>query len=237
MHRQLLQQDLSVIAAFKPFSPQLLSALRDNAQVYCLKPQEILLYQGDVIHSFYAVLEGGVRLVEQDEKGTSVTLKIYGPGDIFGLLAVSGHYTHPAQIEAIHHSMVIAINGQSTRQLVLEYPELGLAIIDLLTGHVHHAHQRIRYMTAERVDRRLARTLLHYSDKFGKQQCGKISIDVPLSQRDLAEFAGTTVETINRTLTQWSKQGIVASAHKHIDILDREALVAIAEDRQSVTLN
>lgn len=233
MQRQLLQQDLGSLPVFQTFSVQLLEALRLNAQVYHLKPQETLLFQGDQIRSFYVILKGGIRLVEYGDSGPSVTLKIYGPGDIFGLLAISGSYPHPTQIEAIHDSTVLAFDGNTTRNLILEYPELGLAIIDMLNQHVHHAHRRIRHMAAERVDRRLARTLLHFCDKFGKENCsGSISIDVPLSQRDLAEFTATTVETINRTLTQWSKQGFIACSHKHIDVLNREALTTITQGNE-----
>ncbi|NWG18594.1 MAG: Crp/Fnr family transcriptional regulator [Chloroflexi bacterium] len=207
-----------------------LDALSEIARTIYLGPQDILLGQCETIHAFYVIVEGGVRLVEYTPDGQSVALKIYGPGDLFGLLAVSGSYPHPAQIEAIHDSVLVAFDGQDARRLMSAYPEVALMVIDLLTEHVHHAHQRIRHMAAEKVDRRLARTLLHLCDKFGRADGRKISIDAPLSQRDLAEFTGTTVETINRTLTAWEKQGVVSCSHRHIDVLDRAALNGIAEN-------
>jgi CRP-like cAMP-binding protein len=214
-------------------SADALDALGAVARTVYLNPQDILLGQCETIRAFYVIVEGGVRLVEYTPDGQSVALKIYGPGDVFGLLAVSGSYPHPTQIESIHDSVLVAFDGQDARRLMSTYPEVALLVIDLLTEHVHHAHQRIRQMAAEKVDRRLARTLLHLCDKFGRDDGQIISIDAPLSQRDLAEFTGTTVETINRTLTAWEKRGVVRCSHRHIDVLDRAALVGIAENALS----
>jgi CRP/FNR family transcriptional regulator, nitrogen oxide reductase regulator len=222
---------LHSIPAFQHLSEDILNAMASIACVYSLKPGEVLLYQGDEIHSFYVVQCGGVRLVDYTADGQSVSLKIYGPGDVFGLLAISGSYPHPTQIEAVHQSLIIGIDGHDVRQMMMAHPLLALTAIDLLTKHVHEAHRRIRHMAVEKVDRRLARALLQFSDKFGFDDGGCINIDLPITQRDLAEFTGTTVETINRTLTAWCKQGIVACSHKHIDILDRDALANIAENR------
>ena len=229
MIRQLAEPDLSLVPALQALPPEALGRLAALGRLYYLEPGEVLLHQGDLIHSFYIVLNGGVRLVEYTGGGQSVSLKIYGPGDLFGLLAISGSYPHPTQIEAIHYSEIAAIPGAETRRLMRECPDLALVVLDLLTAHVHHAHHRIREMATERVDRRLARTLLHLSAKFGVESDGVLSIDVPLTQRDLAEFAGTTVETINRALKLWSRRGIVRCGHKHLDVLDRPALAAIAE--------
>jgi len=231
MIRQNHTADLQTVPALQHLELSVLEALSRIARVYQLKPQDVILHQGDIMHSFYIVQKAGVRLVEYTSDGQGVALKIYGPGDLFGLLAISGGYPHPAQIEAIQDSVVFAVDGQDTRRLIQSCPDVGLLIIDLLTAHVHEAHNRLRHMAVERVDRRLARALLHLNKKFGRVVDDRISLDVPVTQRDLAEFTGTTVETINRTLTQWSKQGLVACSHKHIDILDYDGLTSIAENQ------
>jgi CRP/FNR family transcriptional regulator len=222
--------NLYQINALAHLDAPVLQALTAISRVYYLKPGEVLLRQCDIIRSFYIIQQGGVRLVEYLPDGQSVCLKMHGAGEILGLLAVSGGYPHSTQIEAIHDSVIIAVDGQDARQLMLEYPPFALTVIDLLTTHVHYAHERVRQMAAKRVDCRLAHALLQLCQKFGKDDGAKISIEVPLSQRDLAEFTSATVETINRTLTQWEKQGIVLNSHKHIDVLDEAALLAIAEN-------
>lgn len=228
---------LSTVPALQHLSIPTLDAMTRIARVCGFRPGEVLVYQGSPIQSFFIVLRGAVRLAEYGPGGQTVALKIYGPGDIFGLLAVSGTYPHNAQVESIQESVIASISGSDTRQLILDHPQLGLTIIDLLTNHVHHAHNRIRDMAAKRVEQRLARAILHLAAKFGRS-CGSVtSIDLILSQRDLADYISTTVETINRTLTAWERQEIVRSSHKHIDVLDQPALLLLAEETTTVPQN
>ncbi|MBE2271101.1 MAG: Crp/Fnr family transcriptional regulator [Anaerolinea sp.] len=229
MIRSAAPVQLSHVTAFQHLDGKVLHALLDVSRLHSLESGDVLLYQGDLIHSFYIVQSGGVRLANYDEDGGCITLKYYGAGDVFGLLAISGSYPHPTQIEAVQDSTIIAVDGADARQLMLAYPELALTVIDLLTAHVHEGHDRVRHMGVKRVDRRLAQTLLKLSAKFGKQHGDYVRIGIPISQRDLAEYTGTTVETINRTLTAWEKQGWLRTAHKRIDILDRHALQTLAE--------
>lgn len=222
--------DLSSVPALRHLSGCTLAAMTDTARICTFRSKEVIVYQGSPIQSFFVVLRGAVRLVEYGPTGQTVALKIYGTGDIFGLLAVSGTYPHNAQIEAIQESVIASLNGSDTRQLILDHPQLGLTVIDLLTSHVHHAHYRIRDMAAKRVEQRLARAIIHLAEKFGQSQGAILSIELPLSQRDLADYIATTVETINRTLTIWEREEIVRCSHKHIDVLDQTSLLAIAED-------
>lgn len=227
MTRNKFEIDFTNLAVLASLPSHVLEALKSIATLYALQAGEPLFQQGDFSHAFYIVQEGGVRLVEHTDNGQDVNLKVYGPGDLFGLLAISGAYPHPARIEAAIDSLIIGISGQQARQLILEHPELGVLFIDLLVDHVHHAHERIRHMAAERTEQRLARAILHFSDKFGVELDGGPS-EIALSQQDIAEFTGTTLETVNRLLRRWSKAGLIALQRRQINILDRSALQALA---------
>lgn len=229
MIRSAFSTPIPHIPAFDHLGSEVLRAILDVSRLVQLRAGEVLLYQGDYIQSFYVVKNGGLRMLHYNEDGTCVALKVYGEGDVFGLLAVSGTYPHPTQIEAIHDTALIAIDGQDVRALMLDYPKLALTVIDLLTAHVHEGHERVRHMATKRVDKRLAQSLLKLCEKFGKPVGTHLLIDVPLTQRDLAEFTGTTVETINRTLTQWEKDGWVLCSHKRLEVCDPAALQTIVE--------
>lgn len=222
--------DLSGIPALHHLDGAVLADLTAVGALHHLQAGQVLLHKGDEDHAFYIVLSGAVRLLEHTADGHTVALKIYGSGDIFGLLAVSGSYHSHTDLEVVKEARIVSVDGAAARAVMLKHPRLALTVIDLLVGHVHKAHRRIREMAAERVDRRLARNLLHLCEKFGKPETDCTAIDVPVSQRDLAEFIGATVETVNRVLKTWNKQQIVRHSHKHIDILDSDALRRIAED-------
>jgi CRP/FNR family transcriptional regulator, nitrogen oxide reductase regulator len=224
--------DLRSFAVFEPLDEVVLNALKQQAVLYRLKRRELLYQQGEEAHSIYLIQQGGVRLIEHTSDDQQVNIKVYGAGDLLGLLAISGSYAHPSSAEAIDDTQVIGIAGEAMRKLMRCHAVLGLLVVDLLIHHVHHAHSRIRHLVAERVEQRLARGLLHYCEKFGQLTSDQIiAIDITLSQQDMAEFSGTTVETVNRTLKIWEDKGYIRRSRQHVDVLNRDALAHIAEDR------
>lgn len=198
----------------------ILNALCQIAVVYRLGKGQNLFMQGEQARTFYIVHRGGVRLVEHTREGKDVNLKVYGPGEVFGLLAISGPYLHPAEIEAIDDSEIIGFDGQHARAIVMEHPLLGLRVIDTLISHVHDAHRRIRSLAVEKSERRLIRALVHLLNKFGTEQDNMIMIDLDVSQRDLAEFTGMTHETVNRVLRVLEEQGLITRSGKQIGTAD-----------------
>lgn len=210
--------NLNELIVFQHLEPHVIEALAKVAQTLHLSQGETLYEQGDQAAAFFIVQAGGVRLVEHTEAGRDVNLKIYGPGDVFGLLAISDRYAHTSAVYAVEESTIICIQAQQARDLMLVYPRLALTVVDWLTHHIQHAHSRIWQMAAEKVERRLARALLHFNDKFGCE--GRLGV----TQQDLAEFTGTTIESVNRTLRNWEDRGLIERSRKQIEIRDRDAL-------------
>lgn len=231
MKRTFIPIDLSAFNAFEGVEADAILELERRATRYTLKHRELLYPQGELAHSVYFVESGGIKLVQVSPDGQQVTLKIFGAGDLSGLLAISGPFPHPSSAEAIGDTMVIGISGGDLREVIRDYPKFGLRVIDLLVDHVHAAHGRLRTMMIERADQRLARALMHYCEKFGVETADGISIDVTLSQQDLAQFCGITLETVNRTLKVWQDQDLIRLSRQHIDVLDCMALKGIIEDR------
>lgn len=214
------------LALLDGLAPATIAAMQNIAKEIRLAPGERLFNQGDESHNFYAVLCGGVRLIEHTIDGKDVNLKIYGPNDVFGMLALSGIYAHRADIVAVQYSELISFDGEQSRRIMQQHADLALRVIDLLIKHVHEAHSRIRQFAAEKTERRLARALLHFCRKFGHSP----ELEANFSQQDIAEFTGTTAETVNRIFRDWEKRGMIHSLRKKIRILNAEALRQIAID-------
>lgn len=182
-----------------------------------------------------------MRLVENTEEGKQVNLKVYGPGDVFGLLAMAGKFTHRADVISVDYSEVLEFDARKTRHLAHDYPEITLTIIDLLVLHVEYAHTRIRTLSAEKVGQRLARSLLHFCDKFGNTDESGLRQAANFTQKDLAEFTGTTIETVNRHLREWEQQGFIKWNRMQITLIDALPLHDLAngksDTRQGYTVD
>jgi CRP-like cAMP-binding protein len=90
--------------------------------------------------------------------------------------------------------------------------------------------ERLRELATERVEQRVARTLLRLARQVGRKVEGGVLIDMPLSRQDLAEMTGTTLYTVSRILSQWEQQHLVETGRERILIRQPHGLVAIAED-------
>ncbi len=226
---QKLDEFLSRLPLFSSLSPKAFEAVSSRGRILILRPDQTLYYRGDMAHSFYVVLSGAIRLVDYTPEGRATHIKLYGVGDCLGLLGISGPYPYLHGAEAIEETQLFAVRGDEIRQLALTYPEIGLSVIDALVAHIQEAHHRIAKQFAERVEQRLATALLHYAHKFGTPIEDGISLDVAISQQSLADFVNTTLESVNRTLSQWGKNGLVRVSRGHIDLLDMPTLRMISD--------
>ena len=215
---------LTGIAVFQDLSSEAIKALAHIAVAYELESGNPLYQVGDYATQFYVVVSGGIRLVESTVEGKAVNLKIYGPGDVFGLLAFTRDYRHESSAVTIRPTIVLGFNGSEAREVAKHHSDFAVKVIDCLTEHTHHAHDRIRNLAAEKTEKRLAGALLHFHSKFGHEQDGNLIISADLTQRDISEFTGTTLETVNRQLRSWEKAGYIQLSRKRIDILDKQSL-------------
>lgn len=189
-----------------------------------------IFFQGDPAHRLYVVQAGEVKLIKHSESGQDIILQVFGPGEVFGGIAFLVDRTYPASAQAQTDVKVISISGDDFRDIVHRYPDAALTIIRVLASRLLDAHEQIRQLVAERVERRLARMLLKLADQVGVPADVGVRIDMPITRQDLAEMTGTTLETVSRIVSRWRRQGIVNAGREEIIITHPHRLVLIAED-------
>ncbi len=91
------------------------------------------------------------------------------------------------------------------------------------------AHTRIRELSTEEVERRVAHALLRLVRQAGRKTEEGILIDFPVTRQDLAEMTGTTLHTVSRVMTGWESKGLVASGRKKVVVKDAHGLHVLAE--------
>lgn len=96
-----------------------------------------------------------------------------------------------------------------------------MAVIRDLGSRLRQAEGRILDLQTERVEQRIARTLLRLAGSGG--------LVLALSRQDLADLSGTTLSTASRTLSSWHRRGIVVSEREQVTLRDISRLERIAE--------
>jgi len=195
-----------------------------------LRRDAYLYYQGDPADHLFVLLEGRLKLTQVTPEGHQILLRYVGPGEAFAIPAILGGIDYPTSAQAVEDSLLLAWDRQSMRDLMRQAPALALRALDVVASHVREFQDRIRELSTERVERRIARALLRLARQTGRKVEEGVLIDLPLSRQDLAEMTGTTLFTVSRTLSQWESQGLVIAGRERVTIRFPHGLVAIAED-------
>ncbi len=213
----------------------IIEALKKSEVFSCLKEDELneistqfeqadyknndnIFNEGDPSDRFYMLAEGNVKIVKHTVMGKDIILEIISPGDIFGGVAVLDKKPYPASAQAMKSTTVISIRRQSLFNIMEEYPVLKLEIVKYFSDKLRDAHEMLKNIATERVERRIASLLLKLSEKVGIDDSGFRIINFPLTRQDISEMVGTTVETCIRTMSKFQKSKIVKSTNGRIAV-------------------
>ncbi len=222
---------LSQSPLFSDVPPSAWERIAASARLRSVQPGDLVFHQGEAAQCAYVMVAGRVRLVQHTAEGKDVTMATFAPGDALGLIMALSGDPYPGSAEALADSQLAVLPGELLRDLMHDHAPFAVRIVDMLSDRLREAHQRIRELSAERVQQRIARSLVRLARRTGlKQADGSIYLDVRLSRQDLAQLNGTTLETVSRTLTAWERDRIIDAGREQITIRDPHKLVLIAED-------
>jgi CRP-like cAMP-binding protein len=146
-----------------------------------------------------------------------------------GIAVLGAGKGYPVNAEALEDSSALAWEGKDLRELAKRYPALNFEIMNTMRSHIEEMHSRYRELSTERVEQRVARSLLRLTMQMGKKlEDG--GVEMTLSRQDLAEMSGTTMFSVSRILSDWERQGLIEAGRERVVIRQPHGLVKIADD-------
>src|SRR5271155_4472392 len=120
------------------------------------QPGEVVFREGDASDTCYVVGEGHARAIHEHGDGRTITLATFGPGDIFGELAMFEDELRSATVEAIEPTSVVAVLGPDMRRLMTEHPEISMRLVVALAGRLRETNERLSRQSFQTVQSRVA---------------------------------------------------------------------------------
>lgn len=194
-----------------------------------LKAQTVLFHEGNPARQSYLVLKGRLKLGKVHELGKEVLIRYIGPGELAAMITVLEGRDYPVTAETVGETRVVGWDRRTMLQIMADYPQLSINMIRNSMDRLEDLQSRYLELHAEQVEKRIARSLLRIMKQSGKRSGGEIIIDFPISRQELADYTGTTLYTVSRTLSAWEKKGWVKSKKARIIIADPHALVLFSE--------
>ncbi len=186
--------------------------------------------QGEAAAHLFILTKGRVKLTQLSPDGQQILLRAIGAYQLFGAVTLTQAESYPVSAEALDDCCAFCFEKSALMPLVARYPQLALNALQMMSQHTQEFQERFRQLATEKVERRLAHTLLRLAAQTGKKVEEGVLIDLPLTRQDLAEMTGTTLFTVSRLLSQWEERGLVIAKREHIIIRFPHGLVSIAEE-------
>jgi CRP-like cAMP-binding protein len=190
---------------------------------------EVIFCRGDPCRDVYMIVDGKVRLSVMTIEGRELAFNLAGPGSVFGEIAALDGQTRTAFATAVSPVKAATLSYTDLNKLITAMPQLASAIIRLLCARVREADQQLEGVALHRIETRLARFLIGLMrQKDPELKARKASIDIGMSQSELALLLGATRPKVNAALAALEDTGAIQRSGSNIQC-DAEELKRIAE--------
>jgi len=187
---------------------------------------EVIFHQGDLGDSLHVVADGAVKIILPSQEGDEAIIATLRRGDFFGELALLDGSPRSTTATAIEATATLGLPRDQFVRLLADDSRLVAALLRglaselrRLTGHVAELHF---LDLAGRLSTRLAR--LARNDDLDAR--GRIELDWPFTQSDLASMIGGTRQSVNKLLSGLVEEGLIEIEHETLIITDLDLLEA-----------
>jgi CRP/FNR family transcriptional regulator len=186
--------------------------------------------KGEVIYghdqaptNIFLVIEGKVKVSRLAADGHQVVVDVYQPDDLFGESAFLNLPHRAEQASALEDARLMTWTASEIEDIVMKRPRLAVALLQILTQRTVDFTRRIEGFSVDNIARRLARSLLRFSERLGTPDTDGAVRMAPFTHELLSQYVGTSREIVTHYMNQFRKQGYLRYSRKGIT-LQREAL-------------
>src|SRR3954470_14703026 len=134
---------LERVPVFEALAPEDLRRVADVAVPRRFADGQVVFREGDQSDTCYVVRRGHARALRENVDGRMIALAHFGPGDIFGELAMFDDERRSATVETLDAVEAIAIAGSDMRRLLREHPDIAVKLVIALGRRLRGANARL----------------------------------------------------------------------------------------------
>jgi CRP/FNR family cyclic AMP-dependent transcriptional regulator len=186
-------------------------------------PGEVVFREGDSSDTCYVVRDGRARAVRTHRAGRTITLATFGPGDIFGELALFEDERRSATVEAVQRTSVVGVLGPDMRRQMTEHAEIAARLVIALGRRLRETNERLSRQSFQTVQSRVAVVLSELvAQDVADGSCKDVLVRA--TQAELAQLAGSSRESASRFLAVLERAGVISQGRGRLIVHDPQAL-------------
>jgi CRP/FNR family transcriptional regulator, cyclic AMP receptor protein len=203
-----------------------LGTLLDDVELQTCPVGTILFTPEDPCEVLYILREGLVELYRLTASGKRLVTRQILPGSVFGVMVLLGQTMQGNFAETIEDSSICTITREDVLTLLKRRPDIALRMLEIVGTRLHLIEERFLEAVYSSVDVRLAHFLLTYTDSASAELAD-------ITHEEIGDTIGAVRQTVTETLGLMRKRGLIRTGPKHIQIIDRHGLEAIARGSES----
>src|SRR4051812_28431405 len=215
---------LSGVPVFATLGPEDLSRVAQVAVPRSFTGGQVVFREGDSSDTCYVIREGHARALREHPDGRAITLANFGPGDIFGELAMFDDERRSATVEALDGLDCVAILGPDMRRLMREHAEISVKLVIALGRRLRETNQRLARQSFQTVQSRVAGVIAQLVEQARAEGAQDGDVLVVATQAEVAQLAGSSRESASRFLAVLERAGIVSQGRGRLTVHEPDAL-------------
>ena len=189
------------------------------------KKGDVIFTEGNEAKTLYFINEGKIKLYKYTKDGKEQILHVLSEGDFFGELDLIKPSKYGFNASSIVNSKICTLSKDEMRNIMMKNPEIGIKVLETIGERLSKVENLVQNLATNDVDSRMAYLLIDLMEKYGKAEEKNISIKLPLSREEMANYIGVTRETISRKLKKFEDERLIkVIGVKNIVILDEDGL-------------
>jgi len=214
---------LSELTVFQDLTPREMEDINRITTMSTVQKGRVFYRPEDPGEVLFILKEGRVQLYRISPEGKKLVITTLGDHTLFGEMALLGTKMHNTFAEAVEDCLICVMSRTDLERLILSKPQVALRLLEITGKRLRDAEERLESMAFKSIPARLASLLLRMSAEQASDEV------TGMTHQDLAESVGTYRETATQVLNDLKAQGLIEIGRKRIQLLDKDALFALAE--------
>ena len=211
-------QHLRNVPIFSDSKDSDLNIISDKMISRAYKKGQMILLEESQGETFFIIVSGAVKVTRLSDDGREVILAILGESDFFGEMSLLDGEGRSANIVANEDAEVLTLSRRDFLDCLETYPKIAIALLEELAIRLRKSDQHIESLSLSDSEHRIAITLIRFAQELGTIKQGDVKISNLPFQQDIANMAGTSRETVSRTLKLLEEKDLIKKEGKDLII-------------------
>jgi DNA-binding response OmpR family regulator len=199
-----------------------LEQLTKTEQLSDFKKKQRVYAEGSYPHCLYYLVSGKVRTYKSNENGKELTINLYKAGDFFGYNALIENTAYKESAETLEKCEISIVSREDFSILIHNNRNVARKFIKLLAQNITEKENQLINLAYNSLRKRVADAIITLYNKY--KQNGRADFVIYLSREDLARIAGTTTESLIRTLADFKNEKLIEAEVGYVKVLNEEKL-------------